>query len=93
MNAYEEHDDDRPVGRVLTRREVLGLLRQPSLDQQALSAALDRLRAAEMHVRTEVEHSAAAFVATLSPEDRMKMADAMERRGQARRRLSRWWPF
>ena len=26
MNAYEEHDDDRPVGRLLTRREVLGLL-------------------------------------------------------------------
>jgi protocatechuate 3,4-dioxygenase beta subunit len=26
MNTHEEHDDDRPVGRLLTRREVLGLL-------------------------------------------------------------------
>jgi uncharacterized membrane protein len=72
------------------RREVIGLLRQPNLDQQALSAALDKLRTAEMHVRTEVEHSAAAFVATLSPADRMKMADAMERRVRPRR-LWRWW--
>src|SRR6185312_6238065 len=74
------------------RREMIGLLRQPNLDQQALSAAFDRLRTAEMHVRTEVEHSAIAFVATLSAADRMKMADAMERRGRPRR-LSRWWPF
>lgn len=74
------------------RREAIDLLRQPKLDQQALSAALERLRAADMHMRTEVERSAVTFAATLPPEDRMKLADAMEERGHPRRR-TRWWPF
>ena len=74
------------------RREAIALLGQPNLDQAALSAALERLRNADMHIRTEVERSAIAFAATLPAADRMKLAEAMEQRSRPGRRL-RWWPF
>lgn len=74
------------------RREAIALLSQPTLDQAALQAALDRLRNADMHIRAEVERSAIAFAATLPAADRMKLAEAMEQRARPRRR-SRWWPF
>ena len=56
------------------------LLGQPSVDQAAVNAALDRARIADMAVRATVERRALAYAATLPPLDRAKLADAMKRR-------------
>jgi len=58
------------------------LLRQPSIDQVAVNAALDRVRAADMSVRTAIERRAVAFAATLPVADRGGLADAMQRRAE-----------
>ena len=42
--------------------------------------ALDRARIADMAVRAAVERRAVAFAATLPPADRVKLADAVQRR-------------
>lgn len=71
----------RLAGRA-ARDEAAALLRQPSLDQQKLNAALARARAADFAVRAAVEQRAVAFAATLPQADREKLADAMERRAE-----------
>jgi len=73
------------------RSEAARLLRQPKLDQAALAAALERLRGDEVKIRTAIEARAVAFSATLPLEDRMRLADSMDR--PARPRRFKWWPF
>lgn len=72
----------RPI--IMEAREAKGqaaaLLRQPTVDQVAVVAALDRARTADMAVRAAVERRAVAYAATLPPTDRAKLADAMARR-------------
>lgn len=68
---------------MLSRRakaEAASLLRQPTIDQAAVNAALDEARAADLAVRAAVERRAVVYAATLPPEDRAKLADAMQRR-------------
>ena len=62
------------------KAKAAALLRQPKLDQPAILAALERVRIADMAVRTAVEQRAVAHAATLSPADRAKLADAIMRR-------------
>lgn len=62
------------------RTEAAALLLQPTIDQAAVIAALDRARAADAAVRAAVERRAVAYAATLPPADRAKLADAMQRR-------------
>ena len=62
------------------RAEAAALLRQPSIDQGAIIAALDRARDADAQVRAAVERRAVAYAATLPPADRAKLADAMQQR-------------
>ena len=66
------------------RAEAATLLRQPVLDQAALDAALARVRSDDLAVRTAVEQRAVAFAASLKPEDRARLADAMVRRNERR---------
>ena len=63
------------------KAEAAALLRQPTVDQAAVLAALDRARVADMTVRTAVERRAVAYAAGLPPATRAKLADAMTRRG------------
>ncbi|CZT37256.1 periplasmic heavy metal sensor [Rhizobium sp. 9140] len=67
------------------RLEAARQLREPVLNQAAVLDALTRARAADATVRTAVEQSAVTFAATLTPEERSKLADAIEQR--SRRRL------
>lgn len=62
------------------KAQAAALLRQPTVDQAAVNAALDRARVADMAVRAAVERRAVAYAATLPPADRAKLADAMQRR-------------
>lgn len=62
------------------KSEAAALLRQPRVDQPAVMAALDRARVADMAVRATVEARAVAYAATLTPDDRAMVADAIERR-------------
>lgn len=68
---------------IVSRREKMAaatLLRQPTIDQAAIIAALDRASKADLAVRAAVERRAVAYAATLPQADRAKLADAMQRR-------------
>jgi len=62
------------------RAEAAALLRQPTIDQRAVVAALDRARDDDTQVRAAVERRAVTYAATLPPADRAKLADAMQQR-------------
>lgn len=62
------------------RDDIASLLRAPTLDTAALSAALARARSADVAVRAHVEERAVAVAATLSPADRKTLAEGIARR-------------
>ncbi|WP_348527047.1 periplasmic heavy metal sensor, partial [Mesorhizobium sp.] len=62
------------------RREAANLLQQPTLDSNALAAALERARNADVTVRARLEQRIVEFAASGSPEDRQLLADALLRR-------------
>ncbi len=66
------------------RREVLALLGAPQLDRNALDAALERTRQADMALRTRVENSVVDYAASLTPEERKLFAEGLSRSGQWR---------
>jgi uncharacterized membrane protein len=66
------------------RLDAANLLRAPTLDQAALTAALVRARTADAAVRAQIEARAVTFAATLPQADRAKLADGLERRGRRR---------
>ncbi|MFT4257504.1 MAG: periplasmic heavy metal sensor [Pseudoxanthomonas sp.] len=68
------------------RRDVLQLLRADTLDSNAIDAALQRARAADMQVRTSLENTVVGFAATLTPEQRRTLADGLSRQGTFRPR-------
>lgn len=63
------------------RREIAQLLAAPQLDRDALDAALARTREADVAVRTRIEATVTDFAASLSPQERLKLVDAMRRHG------------
>jgi uncharacterized membrane protein len=81
-----------------TRRESMPLIRQsrdaridlahvlaaPTLDRAALDRALVEAREADVTLRMRIENTVADFAAKLTPEERLKMVDAMERYGPLR---------
>ncbi len=64
------------------KAEAASLLRQPTIDQAAVIAALDRARGADTSIRAAVERRAVAYAATLPIADRARLADAMQRRAE-----------
>ncbi|TPG40598.1 periplasmic heavy metal sensor [Sphingomonas koreensis] len=62
------------------KAQAAALLRQPTIDQAAVNAALDRARSDDTAIRAAVERQAVSFAATLPASDRAKLADAMTRR-------------
>jgi uncharacterized membrane protein len=66
------------------RREVLDLLAAPQLDRNAIDGALARTRAADSALRAQIESGVVDFAATLTPEERVKFVDGLEKRGQWR---------
>ncbi|MFD1554203.1 periplasmic heavy metal sensor [Paraburkholderia silviterrae] len=66
------------------RRQVLDLLAAPQIDRPALDAALAHTREADLAMRTQVESAIADYAATLTPEERAKFAQGLERSGQWR---------
>ncbi len=59
------------------RVEAAALMGKPDFDPAALSDALARARAAEMAVRAAVEARAVEFAATLSVDERRRLADGL----------------
>ena len=66
------------------RLDVLRLLGAPQFDRAAIEAALNRTRDADIAVRTSVEQSVLDFAASLTPDERLKFVEGLERRGQWR---------
>lgn len=73
---------------IASRKEkatAAALLRQPTIDQAAIIAALERASRADSAVRAAIERRAVAYAATLPQADRAKLADAIERRANKAR--------
>ena len=81
--ARREGRDDARAARD-SRRQVLDLLAAPKFDRAALDAALARTRESDIALRTRVETGVADYAATLTPEERVKFVEGLERSGQWR---------
>ncbi|WP_027819054.1 periplasmic heavy metal sensor [Paraburkholderia bannensis] len=81
--ARREGRDDARAARD-DRRQVLDLLAAPNFDRAALDAALARTRASDSALRAKVESGVADYAATLTPEERVKFVEGLERSGQWR---------
>jgi uncharacterized membrane protein len=66
------------------RRQVLSLLGAPTLDRQALDAALAATRDADLAQRVAVETAVVDFAATLTPPERAQFAASLRLRGEWR---------
>lgn len=62
------------------RQQAAVVLRAPTVDPAALDAALAEIRTEDFAVRTHVETRLAAFISTLPPEARAKLADSLVKR-------------
>jgi uncharacterized membrane protein len=71
---------DARAGRIA----VVQALAAPQFDRAALDAALARTRAADVAVRAQVEATVAEFASTLTPDERLKLVDALEQHGPLR---------
>lgn len=63
------------------RAEVKALLAAPEFDRGAISIALSHLREADMSLRLRFEASLVDFAASLTPEEREKLAAGLARQG------------
>lgn len=63
------------------RRQAVDLAGAPTLDAAAVTAALDRSRAAELRGRARLEVDAVALLGTLGPADRTALSRILNRRG------------
>jgi uncharacterized membrane protein len=68
------------------RAAAAELVKAAELDQAALRVVLEEARNADFKVRSAVEEEALNFVATLSQDDRRRLADAIDARNE---RMSR----
>lgn len=71
---------DARAGRIA----VVQALAAPQFDRATLDAALARTRAADVAVRAQVEATVAEFASTLTPDERLKLVDALEQHGPLR---------
>jgi len=69
------------IGARSGRLDVVQALAAPQFDRATLDAALARTREADVAVRARVEATVADFAATLTPDERLKLVDALERHG------------
>lgn len=63
----------------LARREAMSLMSQQNYDPVAVSAALERARAGEMHARGEIDAAFVQYLGHLTPDQRALVAEAMVR--------------
>ncbi len=63
------------------RQYVAQLLMAPQFDQQAISMALTHIRDAEFEQRRQLEESIVAFAAALPFDERILLAQGLQRRG------------
>ncbi|MFT4066502.1 periplasmic heavy metal sensor [Paraburkholderia sp.] len=79
----EQHRDAMPLAKDARegRRSVAQLFVAPQFDQQAIEAALARTRDADVEQRKRLEESIVAFAATLPLDERIRLAQGLQRRG------------
>jgi uncharacterized membrane protein len=73
----------------LARDDLARLLVQDQLDLAAIDARLVEIRSADMVLRTRLEQAVVSFAETLSPTDRAKLVEGLQRRGRMLRRAPR----
>ena len=86
----ETRKEARPLVAVArtARSEVRALVAAPVFDREAVKAALDRTREADIALRIRIERGLIDFTETLSPEERVKLAQGMARNGPLRQQLT-----
>lgn len=65
------------------RQGVVQQLQAPTFDRGALDQQLGQARAADIELRARVDHTLADFASGLAPDDRLKLADALQLRNVA----------
>jgi uncharacterized membrane protein len=83
QQVARENRDLVRIGRD-NRQIAARLFVQPTFDQAAVSAALERARNADVHLRMTLETAAVGFAATLPPDERALLAQSLERGGPLR---------
>jgi uncharacterized membrane protein len=63
------------------RLDVAQVLAAPQFDRAALDAALARTRDADVALRARIEGTVASFAGSLTPDERLKLVDAMKHHG------------
>lgn len=87
QQLHEAMRDTRRAARPLViagrqgRIDIAQALAAPQFDQATLDAALARTRVADIAVRAQLEETVAVFAGTLTPDERVKLVDALERHG------------
>ncbi len=78
--------DEHPIQQVAreNRRAAAELFVQPNFDRVAVTAALDRARAADFALRTRLEATIVAFAAGLPQAERASLAQGLARGGPLR---------
>ena len=82
----DAHREARQSGQAAVngRKNVIRLLAASPLDQAALDAAIASTREADVAVRTHVEQRVVEYAAALTPEERVKFAEGLQRYGSWR---------
>lgn len=83
MLAQARHDAQPDSKAARDARDKLAqLLHQTELDRNAIDAALDMTRAADVRVRARIEAAVIDFAESLDPKDRAVLIDGLAARGQ-----------
>ena len=64
------------------RNELAQLMSQPELDRNAINAALETARTADVRVRAQIEAAVVDFAASLDPKARAVLIEGLASRGQ-----------
>lgn len=64
------------------RNDLAQLMSQPELDRNAINAALETARTADVHVRAQIEAAVVDFAASLDPKSRAILLEGLASRGQ-----------
>jgi len=79
----QQNRDARPLAKEArqSRQNVARLLTAPQLDQQAIDQALAQVRSTDIERRQRLEDSIVAFAASLPFDERILLAQGLQRRG------------
>lgn len=88
-NIRQTRRQARPIiiAGIEARHHLRELLKAPTFDRAAVSAEIVKVRESDVAVRIKLEESLIDFAETLTPDERMKLAEGLANRGPLRERI------